>query len=336
VNAGRWPAAGDIGGFWMVGRRPRRSEIMSAVLRGVLEDRPLSEALGDIRTLLPNIGERFCITGWVEGEPAFTVGDRLPPSMSGRERRPGSPWDIAARTSRDFITDSLDGLDQATAALATREELGALAVVPVPGVSGATAALITIWMPARMATASALDSTAGIRELVAAAIRIRSQLEDLRRTARSDALTGLTNRRGFHDLLDAGAPERQSIVFYIDLDGFKAINDTHGHQAGDRLLQEVSERIKKSVRAADVVARLGGDEFAVLCRSCSQDEAVEMSQRILEAVKQPISMDGADLVVSASIGVAGGDPVSREMLHRADSALYEAKRAGRDTVRFSS
>jgi diguanylate cyclase (GGDEF)-like protein/PAS domain S-box-containing protein len=335
VNAGRWPAEGDLGGFWMVGRRPRRSEIFTAALRDVLEDRPLSEALSDIHMLLPKIGERFCITGWVEGEPVFTVGDRLPPSLSGRERRPGSPWDIAARTNRDFITDSLNDLDKDTAELARREALGALAVVPVPGISGATAALITIWMPATMTTASALDSTAGIRELIAAAIRIRSQLEDLRRTARSDALTGLTNRRGFHDLLDADAPQRQSVVFYIDLDGFKEVNDTHGHPAGDKLLQEVSERIKGSVRAADVVARLGGDEFAVLCRSCTRDEAVEMSERILQTVRHPIAIEGIDLVVSASIGVASGEPGSRDMLHRADAALYEAKRAGRDTVRFS-
>ena len=79
VNAGRFPLSGEMGGFWFVARRPRRSEIYTAALHAVLEDRPLSEALGKIPELLPSIGERFCITGSVEGGPTFTVGDRLPP-----------------------------------------------------------------------------------------------------------------------------------------------------------------------------------------------------------------------------------------------------------------
>ncbi len=335
VNAGRFPLEGELAGFWMVARRPRRSEIYTGVLHDVLEERPLSEALGDVPLLLPNIGERFCITGWVEGEPVFTVGHRLPPALNGRERRPGSPWDVAARTGRDFVAEDLDELDDDTAELARHEELGGVAVVPVPGLTGTTSALITLWMPATMTTANAAHGTVGIRELVAAAIRIRAQVEDLRRTALSDALTGLANRRAFHESLDADAHHKESVVFYIDLDGFKEVNDTHGHDAGDRLLLEVSERIKASVRAADVVARLGGDEFAVLCRDCSRPEAGEMSERILASIRRPVLVDGAELAVSASIGVASGEHGSRDLLHRADAALYEAKRAGRDMVRFS-
>jgi diguanylate cyclase (GGDEF)-like protein/PAS domain S-box-containing protein len=335
VNAGRFPPQGELAGFWMVGRRPRRAEIYTGVLQGVLEDRPLAEAFGDIPELLPNIGERFCITEWVEGEPVFTVGHRLPPALNGSERRPGSPWDIAALTGRDVITDDLSDLDEQTAEMARREELGGVAVVPVAGLGDEVSAFITLWVPARMTTAETAHRTVGIRELVAVAIRLRAQVEDLRRTARSDALTGLANRRAFNDSLDADALQRESVVCYIDLDGFKEVNDTRGHNSGDGLLREASERIRASVRSADVVARLGGDEFAVLCRNCSRAEAAEMSQRILDALRRPFVIDGAEVFVTASIGVASGAPGSRDLLHRADAALYEAKRAGRDTVRFS-
>jgi|HubBroStandDraft_1064217.scaffolds.fasta_scaffold46306_2 diguanylate cyclase (GGDEF)-like protein/PAS domain S-box-containing protein len=335
VNAGRFPLRGEMAGFWFLARRPRRSEIYTATLHAVLEDRPLSEALGTIPELLPAIGERFCITGSVEGGPTFTVGDRLPPALNGSDRRPGSPWDLAARSGSDFIADHLDDLDVETAELARREELGGLAVVPVAGVDGTTTALITIWVPTRMTTAETLNRTLGVRELVAAAIRIRAQVESLRKTARSDALTGLANRRAFDDSLESDAQQKASVVCYIDLDGFKEVNDTHGHQVGDRLLCEVSDRIRASVRGADVVARLGGDEFAVLSRNCIPSEAAEMSERILDALRRPLSIDGLDLSVTASIGVATGQPGSRDLLQRADAALYEAKRAGRDTARFS-
>ena len=335
INAGRFPTEGEMAGFWFVARRPRRAQIFTTALHAVLEDRPLSDALADIPELLPAIGERFCITGSVEGEPEFTVGDRLPPALNGSEYRAGSPWDLAARTGSDFVADDLDDLDEETAELARRDGLGGLAVVPVAGIEGDTSALITIWVPATMTTAETLDRTLGIRELVAATIRIRAQVENLRRTARSDALTGLANRRAFTDSLDADAAHRESAVCYIDLDGFKEVNDTHGHQVGDHLLREVGDRIRASVRGADVVARLGGDEFAVLCRNCNRREAAEMSERILDALRQPLEVDGLDLSVTASIGVAIGEHGSRDLLHRADAALYEAKRAGRDTVRFS-
>jgi len=96
-----------------------------------------------------------------------------------------------------------------------------------------------------------------------------------------------------------------------------------------------AKRIEASVRAADLVARLGGDEFAVLCRRCGRDEAGELSKRILQALRQPVVIEGLELIVPARIGVAWGERATAELLSRADEALYEAKRAGRDTLRFS-
>jgi diguanylate cyclase (GGDEF)-like protein len=121
-------------------------------------------------------------------------------------------------------------------------------------------------------------------------------------------------------------------LLLIDLDGFKAVNDTHGHAAGDALLCEVADRLREAVRGGDLAARLGGDEFAVLLPGCTTAEADRTAQRILEALRAPVPVDGATVGVSASIGVAAADPADdvESLLHDADLAMYAAKNNGKD------
>ncbi|MDA0180867.1 EAL domain-containing protein [Solirubrobacter phytolaccae] len=154
------------------------------------------------------------------------------------------------------------------------------------------------------------------------------------RRALEDPLTGLANRAGFTAAVVSAlehAPEERIAVLLIDLDEFKAVNDSLGHVAGDALLAEMAERLRGSLRTEDVVARLGGDEFAVLLRGASAAEADVTAERLLDVLHLPVGVEGRSLTVGASVGVAGheGSGTYEELLRNADLAMYEAKRAGK-------
>ncbi len=157
----------------------------------------------------------------------------------------------------------------------------------------------------------------------------------LRRQALFDDLTGLANRTHFREevslaLVDA-EPGTVSLLL-VDLDGFKSVNDTLGHAAGDALLAGVADKLRASVRTGDLPARLGGDEFGVLLRDCDAVDADRTAQRILQALTTPIPLDdGPPIRAGASIGVASseaGDDI-RTLLHAADTAMYAAKHEGK-------
>jgi diguanylate cyclase (GGDEF)-like protein len=162
--------------------------------------------------------------------------------------------------------------------------------------------------------------------------RLRLTEARLRRQAQVDGLTRLANRTHFHDqLTDALADPAGLSVLLLDLDGFKDVNDTLGHAAGDALLISVAEKMTGTLRAGDVAARLGGDEFGVLLRGCSVPEAEQSAQRILDALAVPVELAGTPVRANASIGAAGaepGDDVST-LMRRADVAMYSAKSAGK-------
>ena len=159
--------------------------------------------------------------------------------------------------------------------------------------------------------------------------------------AHYDNLTNLANRYLFNErlreLLGDGRSSGANIaLFYLDLDDFKAINDTRGHLVGDRLLREVGERLAAEVREQDLVARLGGDEFAVLIETRAGDGLlIERAHRFLSVVRQPYEIDGQVYRVSTSVGVARcteGNCDAEELMRRADLALYAAKNKGRDNL----
>ena len=157
--------------------------------------------------------------------------------------------------------------------------------------------------------------------------RQAGQLEDL---AMRDELTGLANRRLFEERLGALAGLGSPQVAILDLNGFKDVNDRFGHAHGDRLLQEVGERLTASVRGDDLVARMGGDEFAVLVADAPAASMKGLVERLAAALRQPIRAYDQELLVGVSIGYADGAGVDDpyEVLRRADVAMYEAKQLG--------
>jgi diguanylate cyclase (GGDEF)-like protein len=158
----------------------------------------------------------------------------------------------------------------------------------------------------------------------------------LREQALKDPLTGLPNRRLLLDHVQhavARLQRHRSVValLFCDLDAFKAVNDTHGHAAGDDLLMQVAHRLRAAVRPEDVVARLGGDEFVVVCEDIGeQSAALSLATRVRDAVIGAYVVRGVEMTIGMSVGVATTDTLRpvRELLAAADAALYVAKRPG--------
>jgi diguanylate cyclase (GGDEF)-like protein/PAS domain S-box-containing protein len=172
-------------------------------------------------------------------------------------------------------------------------------------------------------------------------ITSRRMVEDmLRRQAEEDTLTGLANRAHLGRVLtDLGTRAGRCAVLFIDLDGFKLINDTRGHDVGDEVLLQVAGRLRGAVRPNDLVARFGGDEFVVLCAGDGDEgrTARLVADRIAQSLAEPMLTRSGPAFVTASIGIAGGtvckdDP--HALLQRADTAMYQAKRLGKDRHEF--
>ncbi|MGZ4639992.1 MAG: diguanylate cyclase domain-containing protein, partial [Actinomycetes bacterium] len=199
--------------------------------------------------------------------------------------------------------------------------------------------------------------------LVAGASRkLRRQADANRELATHDNLTGLPNRTVLVERLDAALTRsarngREIAVLFCDLDGFKRVNDTGGHAAGDAVLLETARRLNSVLRGDDTVARVGGDEFVIVVepwhrssgdvpadlrrRGAQSDRAVavRVAERVAAAVRQPITVNGVEHVITASIGIAyatlapgegTGTASAEEVLHDADAAMYQAKDRGKD------
>ncbi|HSU78759.1 MAG TPA: EAL domain-containing protein, partial [Burkholderiales bacterium] len=169
--------------------------------------------------------------------------------------------------------------------------------------------------------------------------------ERIQYLANHDALTALPNRAMFGELLtlaihNARRYGRNFAVLFVDLDRFKVINDTLGHEAGDKLLQEVGERLKRAVRASDVVGRLGGDEFVVLVQEVSEAPQVEVvARKLLSALIKPVYIQGQEYRITASIGICMYPADAQDeqaMMKNADIAMYRAKEEGKNTYKFYS
>ena len=169
------------------------------------------------------------------------------------------------------------------------------------------------------------------------AARDRDRLHSL---AHSDPLTGLLNRRGLDEALTASVaaatPERMVALYMLDLDGFKPVNDLLGHDAGDRLLRVVGERLRGCMRAGDAVARLGGDEFVVMAEGlATESQARELGAKLLEAFRSPFVIGTETCAVRATIGysLASADAGDRDaLLKAADAAMYAGKQQGKDRL----
>lgn len=163
--------------------------------------------------------------------------------------------------------------------------------------------------------------------------------------AMTDSLTGLPNRllgvdRTAHALATARREQHKAAILFIDLDGFKVVNDTLGHDVGDHVLKTVAERLKESIRDVDTAVRLGGDEFmAVLSGIHSNENASKVAEKIIASLSQPMDSCQMDPPIGASIGIAiypDHGETAEVLLSRADDAMYEVKAAGKNNFAFSS
>ena len=200
--------------------------------------------------------------------------------------------------------------------------------------------------PELLSISQVRDATGAVTNYVAVFSdigRIKSQEKQLIQMAYFDALTELPNRKLLADRLAQGiAQSRRSglpmAVCYLDLDGFKPINDTWGHEAGDRVLVEMANRLKAALRGGDTVARLGGDEFALLLLGLAdQRECEEAARRIIRVVSEPLVSLGSATAVSASLGITlfpSDEEDPDTLLRHADQAMYQAKQSGKNCFRL--
>ena len=256
---------------------------------------------------------------------------------------PELPWDAALRTG-ELVIAELEQLPPGLGADARRANRRVCGAVPVITPSEGGAVVVAWFEQPEAANLEFAHAMVEMCEILSLAAQRRDHLDQLHAAARRDSLTGLANRVGFLEelavLLRATGPDSCAGLLYVDLDGFKPVNDEHGHAAGDLVLAAIAERLQTFAGDA-LVARIGGDEFG-LGWIVPLDEAPEVladrADRLVEAVSAPLEIadprapqDRLAVVVGASIGIAitavGVDPES--LLQQADAAMYQAKADGR-------
>lgn len=174
-----------------------------------------------------------------------------------------------------------------------------------------------------------------LAEFIAAALRRATVIDEKVHAASVDGLTGLGNRGIFLGELEkaiamaASSNQPVAAVFYLDLDGFKPINDTYGHLVGDEVLREIGNRIAAMCCSSDLAARIGGDEFAVLVKASGRPDVLGLRDHLVDVLREPIATSAGKVAVGVSCGMAvvGGEDLAESVLARADAAMYADKRA---------
>ncbi len=178
-------------------------------------------------------------------------------------------------------------------------------------------------------------------QLVGASIGNIKLFERIQKQATTDGLTGLVNHKAFYEILEKELWRSrryggQISLIMVDIDGLKEINDTYGHRAGDKVIKEISRRLRECIRQIDTAARYGGDEFAVILPNTSLNDATVVAQRMVDAVGScPTTWNKEQIVMSISVGLGqyDADTNPEDITSRSDEALYTAKQAGKNTLR---
>lgn len=315
-----------------VSNRQRLVETLLGIQRTISSRKPLHDIFHTITS-----GASGLVDDW---SVALILIDPLrddPPIITSRNGRRACD-DVAIRvaaatamTANQLIHQSCTGKD---------EEVPEAAIIAAPVlVDGQIVGSLVAELPAAMGSAPEYQNL-----ITAFAQQVSLALADARameamHEAFHDPLTGLANRALLLELLERALekPDPASsgvTVVYIDLDGFKAVNDSYGHETGDDLLRLVADRISRCLRSEDTAARLGGDEFVILLEDAAPAVGVEVAERIITALKEPFLIADREVFVAASAGVAqqpkGAD--AAEVLSAGDVAMYQAKQQGRNRV----
>jgi diguanylate cyclase (GGDEF)-like protein/PAS domain S-box-containing protein len=338
VNATR--AATGATDLLLVIRQPGDQVLNERLLELVIAGAPFDEQLDRVLELgqwrYPTEGYAVICTddGGSRVARALGIAD---PRLSGLAPVPGpTPWDVAMRRGERLVVTDLNGSDLVGPELieaAGGEGFVGVLAVPVVDPGHPEGACMVVWSTAAgPSVAGQRYPMANMSRALELALQSRAYRSDLERAANVDGLTGVASRQRFFEigpnLLDA----RSTAVLYVDLDGFKAVNDRHGHSAGDYVLATTAARLSAAVGPDALVGRLGGDEFAVLCPPGTTAEGAEgVAAAIVEAARQPIELSRGVASVGASIGVAmrEGDESIDAVLERADRGLLAAKAAGK-------
>ena len=196
-----------------------------------------------------------------------------------------------------------------------------------------------VTIPASRGIAEVDTLTDSLQQLMNSLSEMEAERSKMESFALRDRLTGLFNRRGLEQYLVA--PKSKMMILYLDLDGFKQVNDTLGHAAGDAVLKEVAQRLSSSIRDGEIAARLGGDEFIVIVtvrEEANKQYGNQIATRIIDKVNEPIAVNGVTATVGCSIGAAfwSGEGSIDDVIETADQALYTAKRSGKNHIVFAT
>jgi diguanylate cyclase (GGDEF)-like protein/PAS domain S-box-containing protein len=328
-------------------RRADAAHSLEKALRAMGTGRPLTEILGEVAAVLrgelPQVDVVILHDHRGEGrlEPPAGAsaiwGDLDLPTAAG------DAWADAVAKPSVLVERAVEDLPAPLRDVAEARgyrRLTLLAVTPVIDGDDTTSAVVSVWSRAAFPMhALNHDRMERCGSLMTMALQWEYGRRALEWAATHDGLTGLQNRSAFLTHLQAVGGRRSAgaVVLYLDLDDFKPVNDRHGHALGDRVLVEVTARLRRCVRPADIVARLGGDEFAVLCPGLGDLEDAELlAERLVAEVGTPIQVEGVEVQIGLSVGIADfreGDDVEH-VLNRADDALRAAKGDGKSRWRL--
>jgi diguanylate cyclase (GGDEF)-like protein len=303
--------------------RPVGGEVegVGRVVDLLVADAPLREVLAACAGLVPEYLGSAAVVAMRHGRPVIGARAGTPADRLGVDDR----WwrdtlaDGRARTARDH-----DGFPDDLAIQAREAGFRSTWVVPLcDAATGEVIGCLVVWV--RIAAEPNIANEAGVRQaerLAGLVIGEQRRHDALRHEALTDPLTRVANRSALRARFDTSTDPLTVVI--VDLDGFKLVNDTHGHEAGDAVLQVVAQRIVRALRQDDLVVRLGGDEFAIVFAPGTEAEGMVRSmRRVVDSIGQPIQVGDLVVTIGASAGLATGRPP--EVMQEADRALYEAK-----------
>lgn len=302
-------------------------------MAALLADEPLPEVLGHLARSIAHGLE--AVGAAIHPDPTQAslgpVGASVPEELLAIE---GAPWERVAETGESLHL-SVEDLPTEVRTIARGAGIEGLWAIPVAGTSVASRAVVTVWrgVASPPVNAHRFAITRSLRYVELALVR-HAEHAQLAHMATHDPLTGVATRAVFaRRLAEAVEGPAPSVVLFCDLDGFKVVNDTYGHVAGDAVLVEVAHRFRGALRPGDLLARMGGDEFTVLLRG-DLASARAVAGRMVSALEVPISVGDGKAELGVSIGAAVSTPGTTpdRLLRLADDAAYVAKRAGGNRV----